>query len=306
MQRISPSGIRPEQDFPRAGPRSFGQGPESPAKRKFRRQKRPDVDPMAFEHIQSGFEPATAASDHADLVDDERRGVEAGRRMVGGLPDDRSARPHDLERSRYSPGGAGRFDNKIEGARPHAACAGQPRDIRARLFEDGRAKRSEFADSEHGGSRLPVDRDLVENLARRGERFRENRLFVGNLVRDRVEVCLRKSQVIRVSSRMMEYPEDAATGAVPAEPAPAPFTAAASQVDLADDSFPEPGGRRWADHPSDELMSRDAREVVVAASEFEVCVADARGDHPDQRESRLEAGPRHRPHAGSALLENEG
>jgi hypothetical protein len=104
----------------------------------------------------------------------------------------------------------------------------------------------------------------------------------------------------------MEYAEDAPPGAVPAEPAPAPFAAAAAEVDLADDAFPEPGGRRRADHLSDELVSRNAREAVVAAPELQIRVADARSGHSDERESRPEAGPRHFQHTGSAFLENEG
>ena len=88
---------------------------------------------------------------------------------------------------------------------------------------------------------------------------------------------------------MLHDPQHRTVRAVAPQSPPAPLAAPASQVDLADDAAAHERARVRLHHLADELVSRRSAEAVVAALQFEIGVADARAQQPDQRVSRLPA-----------------
>jgi len=92
---------------------------------------------------------------------------------------------------------------------------------------------------------------------------------------EQVRATSKKSEKIRILAdtlRATQAPETAL----------APVALAAGQVDFADDSFSEPLGGAFFDD-ADELVAGDTLEAVVAGFEFEIRVADACGDHTNER-----------------------
>src|SRR6202162_297766 len=286
---IMPCGsrARPQQNFSRARTRCLREGPARAGKREFSREEPPDVDPAAAQEIERRLEAPATASDDGHFVDDERSRVEPSRRVIRGLPNDRAAGAYELNRPSDAVGRTGGFDHEIEGAPAGAAPAFDERDVRARVLQHSRAERSELSGAEHRCPRLSVDRDLVQDLAGRGQRLGEDRLLVGDLVRHLVQVVLGESQVLGVRARVPEDAEHAASGAVTSEAAPAPIAAPAGEVDLPDDALAHPRRARGSLDAADELMAGNAREAVVAAPELQVGVADARRDDAHERETPL-------------------
>src|ERR1700693_4437401 len=288
---ITPCGsrARPQQNFSRSRTRGLREGPARAGKREFGREEPPDVDPAAAQEIERRLEAPATASDDGHFVDDERSRVEPSRRVIRGLPNDRAAGAYELNRPSDAVGRTGGFDHEIEGAPAGAGPAFEEREgpARARSLQPPRAERAELSGAEHRRPCLSVDRDLVQDLAGRGQRLGEDGLLVGDLARHLVQVVLGESQVLGVRARVPEDAEHAASGAVTSEAAPAPIAAPAGEVDLPDDALAHPRRARGSLDAADELMAGNAREAVVAAPELQVGVADARRDDAHERETPL-------------------
>src|SRR5579859_4978862 len=91
---------------------------------------------------------------------------------------------------------------------------------------------------------------------------------------------------------MFHDPEHRALRAMPAEAPPAPVAAAATQVDLSHYALPDQFAPPRLHHLTHKLVSRNAGETVIAALQFQIGIADAAAQQPDQRESLRRARPR--------------
>ena len=85
---------------------------------------------------------------------------------------------------------------------------------------------------------------------------------------------------------MVDDAEDGAVGAVATESAEAPFAAGAGEVDFAGDALAEERGGIGFGHFGDEFVAGGAGEAVVAALQFEIGIADAGGEQPEEGEPR--------------------
>src|SRR5215831_2935066 len=100
--------------------------------------------------------------------------------------------------------------------------------------EHKRDQQAEFSVAEHRDGLAARNRDLIENLARRRQRLREDRAIERDIVR-RMEVRLGQDEVFGKRAGLIDNAEDRSARAVPAETLPAPVAILAAQVDLADD-----------------------------------------------------------------------
>ena len=135
--------------------------------------------------------------------------------------------------------------------------------------------------------------DLIEDFACGGERLHENGLFVRDGIRSLVQISHWEREVFGEGAVVIDDAEDGAPGAVCFQSAEAEFAerfvavGGAGDVDVAGDAAADPAGlllldgRSWLaaiayrDDFADEFVAGDAAEVVVAAEDFDVGVADA-------------------------------
>src|SRR5439155_27287706 len=83
----------------------------------------------------------------------------------------------------------------------------------------------------------------------------------------------------------------------------APVAAAATQIDLAHHAPPDQVAPVRLHHFAHELVPWYARETVIAALQFEVGIADAAAQQPDQRKSSWRARTRNAFHRDTAIFE---
>ena len=145
--------------------------------------------------------------------------------------------------------------------------------------------------------------DLVQDLARRRQRLDEDSALHGQIVGQRVQVAFRQSQKFAERAGMIHDAEDATLRAMPAEPAAAPLASAARQVDLAHHAAADPRGRIRLHHFTHEFMSWSAGKTVVPALQFQIGIADAAAEQPDQCEAGGTAGLRFFPHFHTPVLQ---
>jgi hypothetical protein len=82
---------------------------------------------------------------------------------------------------------------------------------------------------------------------------------------------------------MSSYSKYLPSGTVPAQIAFAPFALTACQIDFADDSSSSQTTIVRGYNFADELVTRNPGETVIAAEQFQVGVANAGTQKPDQR-----------------------
>jgi hypothetical protein len=134
---------------------------------------------------------------------------------------------------------------------------------------------------------------LIENFAGGGQRFDEDGLFVGNGIGSLVEIFDRERKVFGEGAIVVDDAEDGAAGAVRFQSAETEFAdgvvakGGTGDVDFAGDAAADPAGSRLLDGGrgvsaiadgddfADEFVAGDAVEVVVAAENFDIGVADA-------------------------------
>src|SRR3984957_6895841 len=135
--------------------------------------------------------------------------------------------------------------------------------------------------------------DLIENFAGGGQRFDEDGLFVGDGIRGFVQIFDRESEVFGEGAVVIDDTEDGAAKAVRFQSAKAELAdgvvavGGAGDVDFAGDAAADPAGsfvldyRRRVSAIADrddfayEFVTGNAAEVVVAAEDLDVGVADA-------------------------------
>ena len=275
--------------------------------REYRRKERADVHPSRSKELERRLEPAAARPDDRHLVHDERRRVEAGGRVVGRLPDDR-ARAASRARARAASPRASPWPRRRGRTRPARARDVRPRSATSApaVAEDGRREAPELAGPEDGGARPGRDARPGRGSRRPPRAARRRR----PLRRRRSPAPRRRFASGRVSHSacapgVAADAEDRALRAVPSEAFRAPRTAAAREVDLADDALPEERRGRGSLDDADELVAGDAREAVVAALQLEVGVADPREEDADEGEAPPRRGPPHVADGGPAGVEDE-
>jgi len=101
---------------------------------------------------------------------------------------------------------------------------------------------------------------------------------------------------------MPSYSEDLSSGTVPAQIAFTPLALATCQIDLADDSPTRQTTVLRGHNFADELVSRSPGEIVIAAEQFEVGIANAATQKPDQRVTCGTAGFGHADNGGAPFF----
>ena len=158
----------------------------------------------------------------------------------------------------------------------HAKNAG------ARVGENLGDQKPEFSVPEDRGGLALSKRELLEDLEGGGDGFAENGGFVRDAVRNGVEVGDGDPDELREGTVRTENPQDRPVLAMTPVPGPAFDALPAAEIDLRDNTSPEPLGRPLC-HPADKFVAEGAREPHVAARDFEICAADPCEFHLDQR-----------------------
>ena len=154
--------------------------------------------------------------------------------------------------------------------------------------------------AQDGGGAELLYVDLIEDLAGGGQRLDEDGLFVGDGIGDFVKILRGKREIFGEGAVMIDDAEDGAASAVRFQAAQTEFAdrfvavGGTGDVDVAGDAAADPAGLLLLEcrggvtavadfgHFADELVARDAAEVVVAAQDFNVGVADASEANFDQ------------------------
>ena len=153
-------------------------------------------------------------------------------------------------------------------------------------MQDLADQQAEFAVAQNGYRSAARNPDLIEDLAGRGNRFGEDRVFVRNGTRARHADCPRAESGIHEKRRdASQFPSTRPMRAMPAKSAPAPIAVAASQVDFAHDAASAQLGIRAFHHFANKLVARRSAEAIIAALKFQVGIADASVNQPNQREA---------------------
>ena len=126
------------------------------------------------------------------------------------------------------------------------------------------------------------NRDLFQNLAGGGQRFSEDGLTGFEIVRHAVQVALREREQFLKGAGVLHDAEHRTIRAMTAHAAKAPFAMAAIEIDLAHDAPSDQARVIGGHHVAHELMAGRSAEIVVAALQFQIGVADAGEDQADQ------------------------
>src|SRR5579863_950659 len=126
---------------------------------------------------------------------------------------------------------------------------------------------------------------LIQNLASCGKRFGEHRRLGGNRIRYHVQIAFRQSQKFAKSPGMAHNAEHGTIRTVAAQTAPAPGTVAACEIDFADHALADQVARIRGHHFAYKFMPGHAGKSVIAALQFEIGVANAAEQEPDQSET---------------------
>src|ERR1700733_9990741 len=147
-------------------------------------------------------------------------------------------------------------------------------------FQHARDELRQLSVAKDGGRAELFYIDLIQDLAGGGQRFDEYGLFVGNGVRDEVQIFYRKREVFGESAVVIHDAENGAARAVSFQSAKTEFAerfvsvGGARDVDFAGDTLTGPARlfaldrRRWfttiadGDDVADEFVPGNAAEVV--------------------------------------------
>ena len=161
-------------------------------------------------------------------------------------------------------------------------------DVRRGGLQHLRDQQAHAAVADDGHTRARIDGHLLEDAARGGHRLREHRRLVVHAVGHFVQVDRRQRQILGKRPVVLADADDVAVVAVLLDPARAPVTVPAPDVDLADDALADPGGvrRRRLLDDADELVAGDAGELGVAFEDLEIGAADAGAPDADETIAR--------------------
>ena len=258
------------------------------------------VDVAALEQFERRVEWSAPRADHSELVDHERREVQRHLAAVGRLEHQGAAWPQRTARELEPRGRTGRLHHHVPAPRLDVvrcdgldAARAQERSLVlvARDDSEVRAGEREYAGDEltqtactdEQDAVLGADRNLLEDLDSRSERFDEDGGFVRHGVWDPVQVRDRERRVLGVHPVSSDDSEHGAPLAVGRSAAPTRLALAARSVDVAYYARADPARFGGSHDLADELVAEHAGERVVAAYELEVGPADAREPHADER-----------------------
>jgi hypothetical protein len=204
--------------------------------------------------IQSGLETAAARTHESELVHNDGRRIQSDSPVDRGFHEYRAAGSRHLHGLAQTLSGTRRFNHPVV-SRDRKLCTGNFTDysgffgdpqlvcMTAELvhsmsgsLEDLRHKESEFAVTEDSDFSAARERCLIQNLAGCGERFRKNRNFIRDRLRDNVKIDLRQSQKLPKRARVPDNSKNLACRAVPAQAALAPIATPAGKIDFSDNA----------------------------------------------------------------------
>src|SRR5882762_474452 len=176
-------------------------------------------------------------------------------------------------------------------------------DAQTRGAQDTRNQLRELAIAKHAGLTVRADVYLLEDLARRGQRFGEHGHIIGDAAGHAVQIHDRQRQEFCAGAVMAQNSQDAAARAMRLNSA----AAIAAHLLLAKRAKPQPGAREIDfsdDAPPDpvlvfcagdvhdiahEFVAERAFKTVIATQDFNIRIADSRQAHADQRPARLQS-----------------
>ena len=159
----------------------------------------------------------------------------------------------------------------------------------------------ELAVADHCGFSVRANIYLFQNFARRGQRLGEDGGLIGNARGHAVQVHDGQREVFGERAVVADDSQDAPPLAMRRYPPaaiaawPAEAQAGARQIDFADDAPPDPAAILRACHAHDfahKFVAQRAVEIVIAAQDFDVGVADSREANAHERPARLQSGQR--------------
>jgi threonine synthase len=257
---------------------------------------------MAPQQLQRRLKAPAARADQRNLVDDNRREIDSYQPMDRGLHDHCATRLSHLYSLHQTQRRAGCIHYPIIGRlgrllfepRVDAKIGCNPQlllmmpvlvNLRAVSFQNLTDQQAELSISDDSHWRAGGNSDLIENLAGRGERFDENRMFGGDLARYAMQIAHRQRQEFAKSAGMFYDPEHSALGTMTPQPSLAPLAGSASQIDLTHHALADPIAIVRCDHFADELVPRRSAEAVVTVLKLDIGIADSAAEQPDQSES---------------------
>jgi hypothetical protein len=119
-----------------------------------------------------------------------------------------------------------------------------------------------------------VELDLLQNLERRSQRLRKNRLFVSHAVGHEMQIVSGNRHQFRAAAIGSEDSHHRSVRAVPAKAAIAELALAARKVDLSDDASARQFLRSVVDF-ANELVAGNSAEAHVPSEDLEIGGANA-------------------------------
>jgi hypothetical protein len=107
-----------------------------------------------------------------------------------------------------------------------------------------------------------------------------------------VKIALRQDEKFGECTGLVDNSEDSAVGAVASESPGAPGASVTGQIDFADDAFAEQIRVIRLNHLAGEFVAGSAREIIIAALQFEVGIADASREKANEGKTGRRNGPR--------------
>lgn len=164
-------------------------------------------------------------------------------------------------------------------------------------------QQTELSVSEHSHRRAGWNSHLIEDLAGRRERLNKHSVLGWDRARYWMQVAFGQREKLAKRARMFHDAEHSPARAMASQASLAPLAGSACQIDLAHHALADPASivRRY--DLADEFMAGRTAEVVIAALEFEIGVADSAVEQPDQRESFGTARLRLAAHRDRTMIE---
>src|SRR6185369_4240946 len=153
----------------------------------------------------------------------------------------------------------------------------------ARPDQHLRDEEAELPRAEHDGTGSRYGPDLLQDLARRRERFREHGRGVGDAVRDEMQVAFGNDDQVGEGAVGAGDAEHPSRRAVPSETRSTERAAAAREVDLPDDAAADELRIAGGDDAANPFVSEGAAKIEVAARDLDVGATDAREGDANER-----------------------
>ncbi len=126
-----------------------------------------------------------------------------------------------------------------------------------------RDQQAKLAVSQHSHGFARRNRYLIENFARRGQRFGEDRTLNWKPIRQHVQIAIRQHEVFGECARLIDDSQNRAIAGSAAQPLAAPRAVRAGEVDFAHHALADQLGPIRFDHFRNKLMPRRPAKSVV-------------------------------------------